>query len=320
MSGSTNTKRPAKAAEQAGLALGLTLAAAFLAAILLTMPKYAATGIHPFQITFFRYVTGLTVLLVFYGVKAMWGVDRSGERNRFSQPYENWTWLHIIRAAMATARVTSAFAAVSLIPLANAQAVMLTNGVFMMLFAAIFLGEKVPAAAIWLGAACLGGGFLAADPDLGDPTSWYSLGAGLSFFSAVMYGLESVIIKFTAERDHNRRILFVVNCSALVFTSIPAYFLWTPVTPENLWFLLPLGPIAVMIQVCNMEALRRARSSIIVPMRYTVVVFGVLIGIMVFGEYPSVQAIIGMTIITISGVFLAWLTNNSRRKSESGSG
>jgi drug/metabolite transporter (DMT)-like permease len=300
--------------EKTGLALGLTLIAALFASIMLTLPKYAGFGVHPVQITFLRYATGILTLMVFYGVKGMIRSGRNGPDSAPQRIYENWTWLHILRAVMAAARITCTFAAVSMIPLANAQAILLTNGVFMMLFAAIFLHEKVPAIAIWLGAACIGGGFLAADPDLADPESWLSIGAGLAFVAAILFGLEAVIIKFTAVRDSNRRILFTVNFVALVLSAIPAFWLWTPMPFDTLKFLLVMGPVAILVQTCNMEALRRARASIIVPMRYTVVVFGVLIGIAVFNEFPSFQAAIGMTVIVLSGALLAWSTNRRQRK------
>lgn len=300
--------------EQTGLALGLTLIAALLASILLTLPKYAGLGVHPVQITFLRYITGILALLVYYGVKGMIQRGRNTPESTPQREYENWTWLHILRAVMATVRVTCTFAAVSIIPLANAQAILLTNGVFMMLFASIFLHEKVPAIAIWLGAACICGGFLAADPDLADPGSWLSIGAGLAFIAAILFGLEAVIIKFTAVRDSNRRILFTVNFAALVISAIPAFWLWTPMPFDTLKFLLVMGPIAILVQTCNMEALRRARASIIVPMRYTVVVFGLLIGIAIFSEFPSIQAAIGMAVIVLSGAFLAWSTNRRQRK------
>ncbi len=300
--------------EQTGLALSLTLIAALLASILLTLPKYAGLGVHPVQITFLRYVTGILTLMVFYGVKGMIRQVRNSPSDKPQRSSQNWYWLHILRAVMAATRITCAFTAVSLIPLANAQAIMLTNGVFMMLFAAMFLHEKVPAIAIWLGAACLGGGFLAADPDLANPGSWLSVGTGLAFIAAILFGLESVIIKFTAVRDSNRRILFTVNFAALVISAIPAFWLWTPLSPDTLKFLLAMGPVAILVQTCNMEALRRARASIIVPMRYTVVVFGVLIGIIVFSEFPTIQAASGMAIIVLSGAFLAWSTNRKQRK------
>lgn len=296
--------------EKIGLALLLALGGAGLASILLSMPKFAGGDIPAIQITFMRYLTGVATLICYYGLKGR--LFHGAPDELPSSKY--WTFLHILRAVMAVTRITCAFSAILLIPIANAQAIILTNGAFMMLFAGLILKEKVPPVAVILGIICLAGGVLAADPDFSDTGSWLSPGAVLAFVAAIIFGLESIIIKYTAERDNNRRILFVVNLAALAMTGVPAYLFWTPLNGVQWLFMLALGPIAILVQTCNIEALRRARASIIVPMRYTMVIFGILIGVLFFAEIPSPQAMIGIAMIALSGAYLAWTTSAARQR------
>jgi len=299
--------------EQVGAALLWALAGAFMASVLLVLPKLGGAGVHPFQVTFLRYLTAVIVLLVFFGVRAGWrrmpGIQAKEKRHEGG----NWTWLHILRAILASIRITCIFAAVSMIPLANVQAIMLTNGVFVTLFAGLLLRERIPAIAVVLGLTCLGGGFLASEPDFADAGSWQIGGAALAFLGAMLFGLEAVIIKYSSTRDSNFRILIAVNLAALAFSAIPAAFVWTPFSTPIMYILLGMGPVALVIQVTNLESFRRARASMIVPVRYTGVIFGVMMGFLVFGELPTVQAFIGMAIIAISGTLLAWLTSPHRK-------
>lgn len=297
--------------EQIGAAFLWALGAAFMASILLSLPKLGGSGIHPFQVTFFRYVTAVAILVLIWGYRQAFAKQELADGDDSAS--KNWTWLHILRALLATVRITCIFTAISIIPLANVQAILLTNGVFVTLFAGLLLREHIPAIAIVLGLACLGGGFLASEPDFSSGTNWQFGGAALAFAAAIMFGLEAIIIKYTSTRDSNFRILMAVNLAALIFASIPAALVWTPLTVSPMLFLLAMGPVALIIQTCNLEAFRRARASVIVPIRYTGVIFATLMGFVVFGEFPTVSAFTGMAVIAISGTLLAWMTSPNRK-------
>lgn len=306
---------PASQSEQIGAALLWALGGAFLASILLVLSKLGGVGVHPFQITFFRYVTAVVLLLVIFAYRKMKKRDAISPAEE-QEPRKNWTWLHILRALMASIRITCIFTAISLIPLANVQAIMLTNGVFVTMFAGILLREHIPPIAIVLSIACLGGGFLASGANFAGDGGWGLGGAALAFLAAVLFGLEAVIIKYSSTRDSNFRILMAVNIAALIFISVPAALVWTPFSFVTMGPLLAMGAVALSIQTANLEAFRRARASMIVPIRYTGVIFGVAMGFLVFSEIPTYLALLGMGIIATSGTLLAWLTS-PRRKTQS---
>ncbi|MBZ0216198.1 MAG: DMT family transporter [Fimbriimonadaceae bacterium] len=305
------SSRPGAQGEQIGAALLWALGAAFMASILLALPKLGGSGVHPFQITFYRYVTAVAILLLIWMYRLAF--SRPTISGGDGEELKSWTWLHILRAILATARITCIFTAISIIPLANVQAILLTNGVFVTLFAGLLLREYIPAIAIVLGLTCLGGGLLASAPDFSSGTNWQLGGAALAFLAAIMFGLEAIIIKFSSTRDSNFRILMAVNLAALVFASVPAALVWTPMTVSPMLVLLGMGPVALIIQTCNLEAFRRARASMIVPVRYTGVIFATLMGFVIFGEIPTIPAFLGMAVIAISGTLLAWMTSPNRK-------
>src|SRR3546814_17891134 len=79
--------------------------------------------------------------------------------------------------------------AVTHIPLANAQAIAMTNGVFAVALAALFLRERLTGADVVAGAVCLAGAIVVAGPDPDEP-QWISHGALAAPGQAVTRGVE----------------------------------------------------------------------------------------------------------------------------------
>lgn len=80
---------------------------------------------------------------------------------------------------------------------------------------------------------------------------------------------------------------------------------WQPVTP----YLLLLAALAAGTVVAGnysiIEACRDVELSAIMPFRYSVIVWAVLLGIVVFDEWPSLLALGGIFLIVASGLYTA---------------
>ena len=48
----------------------------------------------------------------------------------------------------------------------------------------------------------------------------------------------------------------------------------------------------------------RDRASILAPYNYTIIVWGIIFGLLVYGEVPDIFTIIGAIIIVSSGIFI----------------
>ena len=51
------------------------------------------------------------------------------------------------------------------------------------------------------------------------------------------------------------------------------------------------------------EALRRAEVAVVMPFRYALIPYGVLSGIVVFGEWPDATTLLGITIVLSAGLY-----------------
>ena len=60
-----------------------------------------------------------------------------------------------------------------------------------------------------------------------------------------------------------------------------------------------------------MQAMRTGDVSAVTPLRYTRLIFGIVLGIALFGERLSAPMIVGAAFVILSGLFIIW-----RRKSD----
>jgi drug/metabolite transporter (DMT)-like permease len=78
----------------------------------------------------------------------------------------------------------------------------------------------------------------------------------------------------------------------------PAKVNWVIVT-----FMVVLGSLGYLLLI---SSLRIGELSAVMPFRYSRIVFLLVLGVLVFGERPSVSMIIGATLIIVSGVYIMW--------------
>jgi len=55
-----------------------------------------------------------------------------------------------------------------------------------------------------------------------------------------------------------------------------------------------------------MKAMRTGEVSVVTPFRYTRLVFGVALGVLVFGERLDGATIVGCALIVATGLFIMW--------------
>jgi len=290
-------------AERTLAGLMWALGAVFLANILLTLPRIAGGELATVQVVFVRYLAGTLIITPVFLARMLRGDDRGDDANGDDR---RTRWLHALRAVMAVSRICCFVYAVTHMPFANAQAVSLTNGVFMMIFGALILKERINAVTAIAAAVSFAGAVIAAEPSA-DAALFVSPGAIAALAGAAIWGLESTVIRYTALRDRTDRILFYVNAVALVLAAGPAAWFWTEMSGAQWLTLMAMGPIALMTQVTNIWAFRAARASILAPVRYMAIVFALLLGLVLFGEWPSASAAFGMALVAAGGLMLTML-------------
>lgn len=203
----------------------------------------------------------------------------------------------LIEGAIATAFIT----AISQMPLADITAILMLAPLIITALSMMIFGEKVG----WRRWSAVIAGFcgmlLVVRPGGSIP------------MTALVLALLSVI--GVAFRDIlTRRIPSEIPSVVVAITSTLGTFLggallaatdsnWQPVTPHLLMLAGSAAAFVVLGNYAMIEACREAELSVVSPFRYAVMLWAVLLGILVFGDWPSPVAIAGIVLIGASGLY-----------------
>ncbi|MEQ8333160.1 DMT family transporter [Nisaea sp.] len=249
----------------------------------------AGPHLHPLQITFARFGFGFLTLLPF--------ILRRG-RNVFRTQVPA---KHGLRIVLGAAGVTASFAAVGMMPLADALAIAWTSPIFAMLFAILFLHERlVPLR--WFGAALgLAGVVIMNHPGAGV----LQAGALIALLSAVLVGAEVVTIRLLAQSDKPLTILAINNLSGAVLSGLAAIPVFQMPDPAQLPYLVGVGSIMVCGQLLFIRAAAIGEASFIAPFYYSTLIYAGIFGLLFFGEVPGLHLFAGGGLIVASGLLIA---------------
>jgi drug/metabolite transporter (DMT)-like permease len=208
-------------------------------------------------------------------------------------------WLQLLRVVLSTLEVAAFFLATVYLPLADVITYYLACPIFVTALSAIVLRERVGWrrwTAIVIGFC----GVLIALRPSAQTVSWPALIAlgGSTSFAILMLITRSL-----------RATPDVVLASSQFAGTFVLGALLSPigwVTPDmaSLGLFAAAGCISVSALLCVNRSLKLAPASVVVPYQYSMIVWAVMFGYVVFGDAPSWQTIVGASIIIGAGLYI----------------
>ncbi|NQV80881.1 MAG: DMT family transporter [Alphaproteobacteria bacterium] len=246
-------------------------ASAFFAAMHTGVRFTSTTGMHPFEIAFFRNLFGLVALAPFLirtGPKAF-RTERLG--------------LHVVRGAFNGVSVLAWFSALALLPVAEATSLSLAGPIFVALGAMAFLGERVDTRR-WIGiAVVLGGGLLIVRPGF----AVISLGVWLVLIQTVALTGSKLLGKQLTRTEEPDSIVAYLTLMMTLATFVPALFVWTWPNWEQLGMLAVIGLLGTMAHRFLVRAYVLSDVSLVDPMMFLRMAWAALFGVLIFAEFPD---------------------------------
>lgn len=252
--------------------------------------------LHPFEIAFFRNLFGMLVL-------APWFL-RPGVRPLRTQRFG----LHALRAVINVVAMLLFFMGLSLTPIAQVQALGFTAPLFASLLAVVFLGERMGLprwTALIVGFA---GALIIIRPGA-EPMDPGSL---LVLASAATWSLAIIVIKTLSRTDSSVTITAYMVLLVTPLSLLAAVFVWQWPDPWQLAWLVFVGVSGTLAQLAMAQALYLADTTTVMPLDFMKLIWGSIIGYLLFSEVPDAGIWIGGGVILASATYIAY--RESRRK------
>jgi drug/metabolite transporter (DMT)-like permease len=224
-------------------------------------------------------------------------------------------WLHVARAVCSTAEVAFFYWAVIYLPVADTVAFYLAGPIFVTLFAVMFLKEKVGWRR-WLAVIIGFLGVLIAVNPTGTGMGWPAL---IAISGTILFAILNILTRKLAGTNEVTLVTWQVM-SALLFGLIVAPFRW--VAPSLLDFFL-LGLLGIVSALAHMgvnRSLRFAPAAVVVPYQYTLIVWAVILGYIVFQDIPAWNVFAGSAIIIAAGIYIFMREQARAREKAAGGG
>jgi drug/metabolite transporter (DMT)-like permease len=208
-------------------------------------------------------------------------------------------WLQLLRVALSTLEVAAFFVAAVYLPLADVITYYLACPIFVTALSGIVLRERIGWrrwTAILVGFC----GVLIALRPSAQTVSWpamIALGGSTSF---------AVLMLITRSLRTTPDIVLASSQFGGTFLLGAALSPIGWVTPSagHLVLFAAAGCISVAALLCVNRSLKLAPASVVVPYQYSMIVWAVIFGFVVFGDVPSWQTIVGASIIIGAGLYI----------------
>lgn len=265
--------------------LGFCLCSATVSALI----KSVATAMPPMQIAFIRALLGFLVILPFVVRTGLPGImtRRPGA--------------HLLRGLIGTTGLAAWFYSIVHLELAEATAIGFTKPLFIVLLAAVFLGEVVRARR-WTATLV---GFIGVLIMFRPGTGAFEPAMVVGLIGALAGACVSMTIRSLSRTERPTAILFYFGVTSSVVLAVPAVLDWQAPTIGELLLMVLVGAVASCSQLCLIRGYHVAETSAMAPFEYVMLPIAMLYGFTLFGEIPDVWAFLGAALIVLSTLYIA---------------
>jgi drug/metabolite transporter (DMT)-like permease len=207
--------------------------------------------------------------------------------------------LQALRVALGASESALFYAAVVYLPLADTMTIWMAAPVWAVVFAALLLGEKVDLPR-WLAvAAGFVGVVIALDPT-GASLSWPAL---IALLGSILFALLMIAGRYLRETP-DVTLVGLQTFGTLLIGLALAPFGWVQPTPRDFVLLGLLGIVAMVAHLCVTRSLKLAEASVLAPYQYTLIVWALVFGWLVFDDWPTPAMLAGAALIVAAGLVL----------------
>ena len=268
----------------------MMLAAVLMFALMDAGLKTLSGHYPPLQVAALRGLSSLPLVLT-------WALLTVGLR-----PLLGIRWsLHLLRGVLGIVMMGSFVYALKRMPLSTAYSIFFVAPLLITALSVPILGEKVGPRRWTAIAVGLLGVLTVLRPTGAGVFTW----AGLAvLIAALTYAVSAITVRVLARTDSNQAMVFWLLAMMAVGAGILAWPGWVPLRMQDALIIAVIGIAGSLGQYTITEAFRRGEASLIAPLEYTALVWGVALDLALWGVLPDAVTWLGAAIIIASGLYL----------------
>jgi drug/metabolite transporter (DMT)-like permease len=209
--------------------------------------------------------------------------------------------LQIARIALSAVEVAMFFWAVSYLPLADTVTFYLAGPIYVTALSVVLLGETVG----WRRWTAVLVGFVGVVLALRPSAASFTLPALIALGGSLFFSVLMITTRML--RETNATVLITGQIGAtLLFGAAAAPFGWVTPSWRDFLLLSLFGVLSIIALACVNRALKLAPASVVVPYQYTMIIWAIALGYVVFGDAPDPFTLSGAAIIIAAGLYIFW--------------
>ncbi|MEM9524388.1 MAG: DMT family transporter [Pseudomonadota bacterium] len=279
--------------------IALKVAAITIFTAMMSLIKATSDSVPPGEAVFFRAVFSLPVLFVWLTWR---GELATGLRT--GRPLG-----HVLRGVMGSMAMGLRFFALGVLNFSEVTAIGFASPLLLVVFAALFLGERVRAFRIMTVLIGLIGVLIVLWPrlDFDQVAGGLETMAALAMLvSASTAALAQVFVRKLVATETTAAIVFYFALTTAGLSLLTAPFSWVMPTWDVAALLVMAGLLGGIGQICLTTCYRHADASVVAPFDYLAMLLALWIGYFAFDETPTGTMLVGAGIVILAGVLIIW--------------
>jgi drug/metabolite transporter (DMT)-like permease len=244
----------------------------------------------PFQVAALRGAASLPLVVG-------WSLATIGLR-----PLLHVRWpLHFLRGLIGIAMMATFVYALKRMPLSTAYTIFFVAPLLITALSVPFLGEHVGPRR-WTAIAIGLLGVLVVLRPSGE--GMLSLAGLAVLLAALGYAVSAITVRVLARTDSNQAMVVWLLALMAIGAGALAWPDWRPIRHDDWWLIAGIGVVGSFGQYTITHAFRHGEASLLAPLEYTALIWGVLLDASVWGVLPDSATWLGAAIIVASGLYL----------------
>ena len=201
------------------------------------------------------------------------------------------------------------FAGLAILPLYEVKAIQYAMPLFVVILAALMLGERVRKVRLTAVGMGMIGVLIILWPRLTtfsgegvDPR--LAFGALVVLCGSLCAAFAQIFVRRMVETEETAAIVFWFSVTATCLSLLTIPFSWAVPSPKAAMFLVCSGLVGGVGQILLTSAYRYSDASIIAPFEYASMLFAVAIGYLIFEEVPTLGMLVGAALVIAAGLLI----------------